>query len=233
MDSYTRMFAAKNEQVAYRGTLWAVLFLLPLAVGAVWLGMTAAILYPEVENSQNILTIMVLDIFPVGLKGLMLVGILAALMSTADICILTAAANGSRDIYQRFINPDVTQRKIFQLSIGLSVIVGAAAAFMAWQMQDIVEILLVAFTINSAALFVPTIAIVVLKSPSKEAAFWSITLSLTTVTGWYAASALELAPLFSIDPLWPGLFVSLAVFVLVDFLGSRTPASGLSRSLED
>lgn len=222
MDSFTRMFAAKNERVARRGTLWAAMFLLPLAVGAVWLGMTAALLYPDVENSSNILSRLVLDTFPVGLKGLMLVGILAALMSTADICILTASANGSRDIYQRFINPDVAPQKMFQISIGLAVIVGAAATVMAWQMQDIISILLVAFTINSAALFVPTIALVVSKTVSKPAAFWSITLSLTTVVLWYAASAIELAPLFAVDPLWPGLMVSLTVFTAISYFSGTS-----------
>lgn len=212
MDSYTRMFAAKNERVARHGTLWATLFLLPLAIGTVWLGMTAALLYPGSENSGDILSRFVLDMFPAGLKGLLLVGILAALMSTADICILTASANGSRDIYQRFINPDVAPEKLFRLSIGLAAIVGAAAALMAWQMQDIVSILLVAFTINSAALFIPTVAMAVQDKVNTSAAFWSMTLSLITVIGWYIGSELDLSPAFSIDPLWPGLLVSGSVF---------------------
>ena len=212
MDSYTRMFAAKSEAAAKHGTLLAVLFLMPLAVGAIWLGMTAALLYPNVENSSDILARLVVDIFPVGLKGLMLIGILAALMSTADICILTAAANGSRDIYQRYFNPEVAPRKLFRISIGLAAIVGVASGLMAWQMRDIVAILLVAFTINTAALFVPTIAMVSSREVSTAAAFWSITLALLTVIGWYIASAMDLAPVFSIDPLWPGLIVSIAVF---------------------
>ena len=215
MDSFTRMFAAKNETAAKRGTLLATIFLIPLAIGTIWLGMTAALLYPDVRNSSDILSRFVLDTFPVGLKGLMLVGILAALMSTADICILTAAANGSRDIYQRYLNPDVEPRKLFRISIALAAIVGAAAGLMAWQMQDIVSILLVAFTINSAALFLPTIAMVWFKKVNKAAAFWSMTLALVTVIGWYLASALSLADVFTLDPLWPGLFVSATSFFII------------------
>jgi len=215
MDSYTRMFAARDASVAKRGTLLTVVFLVPLAVGAVWLGMTAAILYPDVQNSSDILSRLVMDIFPVGFKGLMLVGILAALMSTADICILTAAANGSRDIYQRYINPDVEPRKLFHLSIMLAAAVGAAAGLMAWQLQDVVGILLIAFTINAAALFVPTMALAFRKTVSKAAAFWSMTLSLFVVIGWYIAAAFELAPLFEIDPLWPGLSMSILSFITI------------------
>ena len=93
------MFAAKDETVAKRGTYLAALLLLPLVIGSTWLGMTAGVLYPGAESGGDILSRLIIDIFPVGLKGLLLVGLLAALMSTADICILTAAANGSRDIY--------------------------------------------------------------------------------------------------------------------------------------
>ena len=218
MDSFTRMFAAKNETSAKRGTLLATVFLIPLAIGTIWLGMTAALLYPEVENSSDILSKFVLDTFPVGLKGLMLVGVLAALMSTADICILTAAANGSRDIYQRYLNPDVEPRKLFRISIALAAIVGAAAGLMAWQMQDIVSILLVAFTINSAALFIPTIAMVWSKKVNTAAAFWSMTLALLTVIAWYVASAMSLADVFTLDPLWPGLFVSAASFFIISLI---------------
>jgi SSS family solute:Na+ symporter len=222
MDNYSRMFAARDEQAAKRGTLLATLFLLPIAVGTVWLGMTATLLYPGIENSDSVLSTFVMGTFPVGLKGLMLVGILAALMSTADICILTVAANGSRDIYQRYINPDVAPRKLFKISVGLAAIAGAAAALMAWQMQDVVGILLVAFTINSAALFVPTIAVVVQDEVNKDAAFWSITLSLITVIGWYAGSTLQLASVFNIDSLWPGLLVSFVVFTGISFFsGAR------------
>ena len=223
MDGYTRMFAAKDETVARRGTLLAALILLPLAIGATWLGLTAALLYPDVDSGGDILSRLVMDIFPIGLKGLMLVGILAALMSTADICILTAAANGSRDIYQRYINPDVSPKKLFRLSMYLAGIIGAASGLMAWQMQDVIGILLLAFTVNAAALFVPTIAMVTLKKVNTDAAFWSISLALATVVAWYGASVMDLAPVFRNDPLWPGLIVSISVFSLITLL-TKEPA---------
>jgi len=218
MDNFTRTFAAKDEASAKRGTLLAAFFLLPLAVGTIWLGLTAALLYPGVENSADILSTLVMDIFPPGLKGLLLVGILAALMSTADICILTAAANGSRDIYQRYVNPEVSPKKLFQISITLAAIVGVAAGLMAWQLQDVVEILLIAFTINAASLFIPTIAMVTMKNVNTTAAFWSITLALIIVIAWYVAAAMNLGPIFSVDPVWPGLLMSGVSFAAISLI---------------
>jgi len=91
---------------------------------------------------------------------------------------------------------------------------------MAWQMQDVISILIIAFTINSAALVVPTFAIVARDKVNEDAAFWSITLSLITVIGWYVGSTLELASIFTIDPLWPGLLVSIIVFTGIGVVAS-------------
>ena len=223
MDSYSRCFAARDPQAARRGTLLAVLFMLPLAVASVWLGLSSAVLFPDAEASNGILTLFVLETFPVGLKGLVLVGILAAVMSSADICILTASANYTRDIHQRFIQPDIQPKAMLRLSMLASVVAGGLAMLMAWKMQDIIGILQLGFTINSAALFLPTIAAIYFRRVTATAAFWSIILSLLTVIGWRLASDLGLGGPFGIDPLWPGLLVSATSLLLIQAL--RRPAT--------
>lgn len=215
MDSYTRCFAAKSEQTARRGALIAAVLLLPLMVGTVWLGLSARVLMPDLGDSGDVLTRLVMDYFPTGLKGLLLVGMLSALMSTADICILTASANATRDIYQRYVNPQVEPKRLLRLSMAASAVIGLIATLMAWVMQDVISILLVAFTINSAALFLPSIAMVYFKRVSKAAAFWSTSCALATVTGWYVVSRFSDAAVFNLDPLWPGLLVSFVLFTLI------------------
>ena len=215
MDNYTRCFAARNERAAKRGALIAAALLVPLMIGTLWMGLTARVLIPEMGESGDVLTRFVMDYFPVGLKGLLLVGILAALMSTADICILTASANATRDIYQRYVNPTVDPKRLLKLSMIASAVIGIGATMMAWLMRDVVNILLVAFTINSAALFLPSVAMVYFKRVSKAAAFWSMSCALLVVVGWYAVSQFSDAGLFAIDPLWPGLLVSFVVFTVI------------------
>jgi len=213
MDSYSRCFAARDRKAARNGTLLAVIFMLPLAVASVWLGMASAVLFPEVESSNGILTRFVLEYFPVGLRGLVLVGILAAVMSSADICILTASANYTRDIHQRFLQPDIRPQAMLRLSIVSSSAAGLLAMLMAWKMQDIIGILQLGFTINSAALFLPTLAAMFWRRVSGGAAFWSICLSLATVIGWRLAAGQGAGGVFAIDPLWPGLTVSFLVLL--------------------
>ncbi|MGH8242181.1 MAG: sodium:solute symporter family protein [Steroidobacteraceae bacterium] len=213
MDSFSRCFAARDPAAAKSGTLFAAVLILPLAVASVWLGLACAVLYPDAANSASILATFVLDAFPAGLKGLMLVAVLSAIMSTADICILTASANYARDIHQRFINPGLGPRAMLRLGILASAAVGLLSMLLAWKMRDIIDILQLGFTINAAGLFLPTVAAIYWDRVSADAAFWSTSASLVIVIGWRVAAEAGAGSIFAIDPLWPGLLVSVVLLV--------------------
>ena len=221
MDSFSRCFAARDGKAARNGALLAAVLILPLAVASVWLGLASAVLYPETGGSASVIATFVLDAFPVGLKGLMLIAILSAIMSTADICILTASANYTRDIHQRYIRPDLPQKQMLRLGIVASAVVGLLSILLAWKMRDIIDILQLGFTINSAGLFLPTIAALYWNRVPANAAFWSIGASLATVIGWRLAADAGLGGWFAIDPLWPGLLVSVVLIVVLTVASPR------------
>jgi len=208
MDSFSRSFAARDAKSARSGALIAAVLIVPLAIAAVWLGLACAVLYAQGGDSASILTTFVLDAFPPGLKGLMLIAVLSAIMSTADICILTASANYTRDIHQRFIRPDLPPRTMLRLGTIASAAFGLLAMLLAWKMRDIIDILQLGFTINAAGLFLPTVLALYTKRVPPSAAFWSTVASLTTVIGWRIAADAGAAGIFALDPLWPGLAVS-------------------------
>jgi SSS family solute:Na+ symporter len=216
MDSFSRSFAARDAAAARSGALLAAVLILPLAVAAVWLGLAAAVLYPDhAAAGSSILATFVLDAFPTGLKGLMLIAVLSAIMSTADICILTASANYTRDIHQRYFRPDLAPRQMLRLGTLASAAVGGLAMLLAWKMRDIIDILQLGFTINAAGLFLPTIAALYGNRIPAAAAFWSIGASLLTVIGWRIAADAGAGGIFAIDPLWPGLAVSAVLLVML------------------
>lgn len=221
MDSYTRTFAARDFKAARNGTLLAALGVGVIALAATFLGMSAAVLFPEGAGSSAMATL-IIEFFPIGIKGLVLVGILAAIMSTADICILVASANITRDIYHRYINPNASDKLLLKVGMISSVAIGVLGGFMALQMMDIINILYIAFTINSAGLFIPTIAALYWRKANSSAAFWSMTLSLITVLVWYLGGTYGWAPIFSVDPVWPGLIVSAIIFIPMSYFKTPT-----------
>lgn len=218
MDSYTRCFSAKDVKTAKKGTIYAALGIIVIAIASTYLGLATKIIYPNLESSTNALTIFILKAFPSGLKGLALVGILAAVMSTADICILTASANVTNDIYLKYLKKEVDDKKLLKISIITSGIIGIVSAIMAWKMLNIINILFIAFTINSAGLFFPTVLGVFWEKSNANASFYSMTLALITVLTWYVAHG----GIFDIDPLWPGLIVSFVTFVGISVFTTPT-----------
>jgi SSS family solute:Na+ symporter len=101
---------------------------------------------------------------------------------------------------------------------------GALALLIAWKMRDIIDILQLGFTINSAALFLPTMAAIYWDRLSAGAAFWSSSTSLATVIGWRLAADAGAGGVFGIDPLWPGLLVSIVVLVAMHAVGPKRTA---------
>ena len=69
---------------------------------------------------------------------------------------------------------------------------------------------------------IPTAAALLYKRLQARAAFWSVALSLPTVILWKIAASSGLGGVFSIEPLWPGLSVSLVTFLLVSSTRSRS-----------
>lgn len=224
MDSFSRSFAARDAATASRGALLAMVLILPIALAVTWLGLAAAVLYPDHPSSASILATFVLNAFPAGLKGLMVIGILSAIMSVASICVLTASANYARDIHQRYIRPAIAPGAMLRVGTLASLGAGLVAMLMAWKMRDIIDILQLGFTINSAGLFLPTIAALYWDRVSASAAFWSIAASLATVIGWRIAADTGAGGIFVIDPLWPGLLVSAMVLIALTAAGSRGTA---------
>lgn len=212
MDSYTRCFAAKDAKTARNGTLLAILGTGGIAFVATYLGMAGKVIFPNLEDPSSIIPKIITDILPRGIKGLMLVGLVSALMSTSDISTLSASANITRDIYHRYINPEASEEKLLKLGVVSSIFIGGLSTLLAIKMMNIVDILYIAFTVNSAGLFLPTISMFFWKKSNSTSAFWSMTLSLVTVLIWFFADMMGLGGIFSIDPVWPGLLVSALVF---------------------
>ena len=224
MDGYTKVFAAKDEKTARAGTLLAAGVVVVIAACATYLGFVARLEFPNLESSSASLATLIIEKFPIGVKGLVLVAILAAIMSTGDVCVLTASSNITRDLVQRFLNPNISEKRMMTLSVFSSAAIGLVAALFAWYEQDIIDTLFIAFTINSAGLFLPTVCGLFWKKSSSNAAFASIMLSLVIVLVWYVGGKVSSVPIFQVDALWPAFLASALVYFAICLAGKQSGA---------
>ena len=223
MDSFTRCIAAKDAKSAKRGTIYAAIAVLVIAGAATYLGIGGRLLLPELSSSNNVLAELVVQLLPHGIKGLILVGILSAIMSTADISVLTASASLTRDIYQKFINPQASEKRMLRMGLVCSVLVGAAGAIFGWFNQDIMNILLITFTINSAGLFLPTVCGFFWKRSCSAGAFVSMVSATVIAIIWYAGEKLTPFTVFKTDALWPAFGISAVLYFAVCLAHTQSP----------
>ena len=101
----------------YLKILPVFLFVLP--------GVIAVILFPDIEHDQAF-PMLVSEILPVGIRGLVLAGLLAALMSSLDSTLNASATLVTRDFLVRFSGIEPSQR--VQIWVGRATIVAVMVA---------------------------------------------------------------------------------------------------------
>lgn len=140
-----RLFAAKDEKQSVLAALWFnfaanVLMTWPWIV----VGLGSLIILPLATASPELLAdpelaypMMIVEIVPVGLKGLIVASFLSAFMSTMDTHLCWGASYMVNDIYKRFMNKKATDVHYIKASRWSILILAIFAALTAWQMESI------------------------------------------------------------------------------------------------
>ncbi len=135
-----RVLAARNIDQARKGAIFAgylkllplFIFVLPGVVAfALSTGDNPSITFP-VENGQPVydaaLPVLILQLLPSGMKGLVIAGMLAALMSSLSSVFNSCSTLFTIDIYKKYF-PESTERKLVivgQMATGVLVVLGLA-----------------------------------------------------------------------------------------------------------
>jgi Na+/proline symporter len=139
--------ASKPSEAAKMGILTIVVLYMPrylmvaafAVLGLVYLG-------PEINamganmDFEQVLPMAIQKFVPVGLKGLLLAGLLAAFMGTFSAFINAAPAYIVNDIYKKYINPNDTDKNYIRLSMISSlllVVIGVGLGFFAKSLNQL------------------------------------------------------------------------------------------------
>ena len=135
-----RFFAARNEREASLLTMQAIvlsLFRWTMVAGLVVLGYAliqkgGAGADLMMKDAEQVLPVVLGEVLPPGIKGLVLAGLIAAAMSTFDSTLNAGASYIVKDVYQSYMQPDATSEQLMRVSrwatIGLCVIGVSLAA---------------------------------------------------------------------------------------------------------
>jgi SSS family solute:Na+ symporter len=110
-----RILSAKGVNAARRGTLLTgFLKILPMFI-LVLPGLIAAVLYPGIRGDEAYSTMLAGTLLPAGLKGLVVAGVLAALMSSLAACFISTSTLFTMDFYRHF-QPDASEKKLMLIA---------------------------------------------------------------------------------------------------------------------
>ena len=171
MTLYQRMYACKNEKEAKKAWYIAGFFEYPImAFTGVFLGMCARVVFPQAE-SEMAMPMLIKEVLPIGVTGIVIAAYFSAIMSTADSCLMASSGNFVNDILQRYCFPKASDKTIMRLSQAVTLAIGVAAVIIAAGFKTVLDLIFDAYAFMVAGLFIPTLGAYFWKKSSSTGAF--------------------------------------------------------------
>ncbi|HTJ31334.1 MAG TPA: sodium:solute symporter family protein [Acidobacteriaceae bacterium] len=231
---YQKFFSAKSEGDARKAVVgWIIgTVILETIIVAIAVFGSALFRTGEVaEHPREIIPYTARHGLPAFLGALLLAAVFAKVISTASNFLFSPATNLVNDIYVRYISPEASHKKVLIVSRLTVVLLGLWALYQALGADSILEKMLYAYTIYSAAL-----------TPVILAAFYS-----KRVTAWGAVSAIGIGTLVTVtwdlpavhglfpaviaqrEAIFPALFASIVAMIAVSLFTRKPGAEQLAR----
>ena len=164
-DVISRNLVAKDATSARKAVVAGSFAILVFSVIIVLLGMWAATYAPATAGSAtNPLIRLASGVLPLPLAALLSVGLLSALLSSADTCLINSAAIFGSDI--------LNTRRISVVRISV-VVIGIIATYLALQGKDIIGLLTMAYSVYTPGIVAPlAVAIIAHKEFKVKKTLW-------------------------------------------------------------
>jgi SSS family solute:Na+ symporter len=217
---YQKFFSARSEREARISVVGWTLGTLLLETLIVAIAVFGRALYPAGEVAQHpreIIPYAARHGLPALMGALLLGAVFAKVISTASNYLFSPATNLVNDIFIRYLAPGASNRRVLIVSRLAVVLLGCWALYQAVYAESILEKMLYAYTIYSAALT----PVVLAAFYSRRATAWGAVAAIATGTAvtllWDLPGVKGLFPaiLARRDAIFPALFAAVAALILV------------------
>lgn len=220
MTLYQRMYACKDEKQAKKAWYIAGVFEYPvMAFTGVFLGMCARVVFPQAE-AEMALPMLIRDVLPMGVTGIVIASYFSAIMSTADSCLMASSGNFVNDVIERYLVRDISDKSSIRLSMLVTFIIGTIAVVIAAQFKMVLDAIFYAYSFMVSGLFVPTLGAYFWKRASSTGALVAM-LTGGVITILLLTDILNLPEKISslgLDACIYGIFSSAITFVCVSII---------------
>lgn len=203
---WQRIAAAKNNKIVGPALIGTSITFGFWSVIVITLGVIAHNIFPNLENGDNVIPILVMTYMPPLAKGFCLAAIMGIIISTADSALLVTGTTVSTDIF-KVLNPNISDKKILLINRITILIVSCFGLIFALRKSNIFDVMMLALAIFVAGLFIPVMAALFYKYATKQAALVSAIMGAVTLLAVHALKAQNSIPNW-IEPIVAALFLS-------------------------
>lgn len=211
----SRVFAAKDEKAGRNATLMSALFMGLFAFVPAIIGIAAFVAFPSIDPSKALSTA-VFGLAPQWVSGLVCAAIIASTMSSADSDMLCASTIITKDLYQKYINPRVSDNSLIKITRISNVVIGLLAMCIALFQINIITLNIFSFMLRAAGPFAAFILAISMKKCSKHAGIVSIIVGSTVGIYWQI-----MKEPYGILAIIAGSVASLIAFIITSFIETR------------
>jgi SSS family solute:Na+ symporter len=211
-----RLFMAKNPRHTARGTMLSGIFSIPFFAITGGIGLVALTLDPNMDPNLAMPSV-VSTVLPVGVRGIVIAGIISIVMSSADSFLNGAATCCINDIVKPLRKNPMSERRELLLAKLTNCLVGILAVVFAIKIPSILDILIYAYNFWAPIIVVPLAAVLLGVRVTRAGFLAGI---LAGAVGTLAWNYLLKTPA-GIEGLAIGVFCNLFSFVLANKLSIR------------
>ena len=230
---YGKLFSAKDQREARRAVWGWILTTVVVEVLVVWLAVEAGLLdysrfgAPPIPEEHPEYTILhgARYAFPLVMGCIFLVVSTAIIVSTATSYLLLPATNFTKNVVQRFLRPEMTQRELVVASRLFTVLFGAVAYLMIQSFESVLEMSRYAYTVYGAGITPVVLAAFLWRRVTTAGGIASIVLGTGMTVAWEMITQSAGAPPFGIPTFYPAIVASLGALVLVSLWTPAEPQS--------
>jgi SSS family solute:Na+ symporter len=215
-----RIIAARDVKTAQRGFfLTGIPIEWPLfAIGSTMIGLFARYLIPDLTDPELATPMIIMQLLPAGIAGLVIAAYIAAVMSSADSCLMGPVAIFTNDIYKRYIKPNSSELHLVRVARYATLILGILAIVTAYLIPNVLDLILYAYTFGSAGIFFPMLGLLFWKKTTAKGAFWSMLLG-----GSSAVIYSIIGEPFGFAASYLGWIIGLPTLVIVSLMSDHSP----------
>ncbi len=158
---YQKFFSAKNARAARQAVLGMVVGIVVIETALALLAIVGRAAFPDLMDqtsvvgraaSETVILYVARHGLPVLGGAVLLAAAIAIVLSTGNTFLLVPSTNVSRDLYERFINPNATDKQKVNLQRAFIVIFGGVGLLLLTQFETVLSMALYAYSLVGASL---------------------------------------------------------------------------------